>query len=119
MSTDGDADHSSLEQKLGTLASDGSRATVTLRLIVDEPRDAATDRTVLSLLETHDEVLLDFEACEKVDSAWLRLLKRLSAEGESQGVKVSWRAVAPIVRQTADMLAIAEGIEFVDETTGD
>ena len=108
-----------LEATLGALSRAGGTVWVTLLPIVDEPRDEEVDRAVLDLASRYENVVLDFRHVSNIGSDWLRLLKRLSLQGDQQGVRVGWFRVPEIVRKTADWLDIATGLHFDNDENGD
>ena len=108
-----------LATTLGEPRRAGTTVWVTLLPIVDEPRDEEVDQAALQLVSQYENIVLDFSSVSNIGSDWLRLLKRMSVEGDQQGVRVEWYRVPEIVRKTAYWLSIESGLHFDDAEKGD
>jgi len=63
-------------------------------------------------LASHGEMVLDAENLAQVDASIVQLVHAFIRDAEKGAVPVKWKSVPEELRQTADMMGMAEGMGF-------
>lgn len=90
------------------------RAIVRFTDFVDHARLKHHDDELRTIVETHPHVAIDLGATEFLSSEWIRRLQDLTKRARLAGRVVALVGVQPGVRKSADLLAAAKDLRFVD-----
>jgi anti-anti-sigma regulatory factor len=73
-------------------------------------------QVLLSRLNAGKPIVLDGSKVEEVDTAILQLLASLKRTAAQRGVGCTWLAPSTVLRDTAELIGLAEPLAFTDVT---